>query len=284
MPSAPDSWGPDGRRAAVSVCFDNLGEARDVGEGTWPRDRVHGAHPSALEALPRILAALDELEVRASFFVEGWNLDVYPDQIRAIVDRGHDLGLHGWVHESWGRLPVGEEVGLLDRSAAAAARLGVRFEGFRPPGGLLTGSTLSLLRERGFRFCSPFAEAVTLSSDVSVLPFQWGVVDGYYYLEELAELRRSQGDRSEVASPAESASALRRALRAVIDDGRYTALTFHPFLMLDPEAHLVARELIAELGSHDAVWCAPCSQVAAWVADHRDVFAGEPVLGTASWK
>jgi peptidoglycan/xylan/chitin deacetylase (PgdA/CDA1 family) len=284
MPSAPDSWGPDGRRAAVSVCFDNLGEARDVGEGTWPRDRVHGAHPSALEALPRILAALDELEVRASFFVEGWNLDVYPDQIRAIVDRGHDLGLHGWVHESWGRLPVGEEVGLLDRSAAAAARLGVRFKGFRPPGGLLTGSTLSLLRERGFRFCSPFAEAVTLSNEVAVLPFQWGVVDAYHYLEELTELRRSQGDRSEVASPAECASALRRALRAVIDGGRYTALTFHPFLMLDPEAHLVARDLIAELGSDDGVWCAPCSEVAAWVADHRSVFAGEPVLGTVSWQ
>jgi hypothetical protein len=188
------------------------------------------------------------------------------------------------VHEGWGRLSVGEEVGLLDRSAAAAARLGVQFEGFRPPGGLLTGSTLSLLQERGLRFCSPFAEAVTLSSDVSVLPFQWGVVDGYYYLEELADLRRSQGDRGEVASPAECASALRRALRAVIDDGRYTALTFHPFLMLDPEAHLVARELIAEIGSDDDVWCAPCSQVAAWVADHRDVFAGEPVLGTASWK
>jgi peptidoglycan-N-acetylglucosamine deacetylase len=283
-PSATHGWGPDRRRAAVSVCFDNLGEARDVGEGTWPRGRVHGAHPSALEALPRILAGLDELDTAASFFVEGWNLDVYPDQIHAIVDRGHDLGLHGWVHESWGRLPLDEEVELLGRSVAAAARLGVRFEGFRPPGGVLTGSTLSLLRERGFRFCSPLAEAVTLSNAVVVLPFVWRVVDGYHYLEELTELRRSQGDPHEVASPADCASALRRALRAVIDSGQYTALTFHPFLTLDPEAYLVARDLIAELASDDDIWCAPCSRVAAWVTEHGDEFAGEPVLGTASWK
>ena len=284
MPSPRDGWGPEGRRAAVSVCFDNLGEARDVGEGTWPPGRPHGVHPSALQALPRILATLAELQVRASFFVEGWNLDVYPDQIHAIVDSGHDLGLHGWVHEGWGRLPVREEVELLDRSAAAAARLDVRFKGFRPPGGLLTNSTLTLLRERGFRFCSPLGEAVTLSSDVTILPFQWGVVDGYHYLEELTELRRSQGDRSEVASPAECGSALRDALRSVIDGGRYTALTFHPFLTLDPAAHRVARDVIAEIASDDDVWCAPCSQVAAWVADHPDVFAGEPVLGTTTWK
>ena len=284
MLSPRDGWGPEGRRAAVSVCFDNLGEAREVGEGTWPPGRPHGVDPSALEALPRILATLAELQVRASFFVEGWNLDVYPDQIHAIVDRGHDLGLHGWVHEGWGRLPVREEVELLDRSAAAAARLDVRFEGFRPPGGLLTNSTLTLLRERGLRFCSPLGEAVTLSSDVAILPFQWRVVDGYHYLEELTELRRRQGDRSEVASPAECGSALRDALRSVIASGHYSALTFHPFLTRDPEAHLVARDVIAEISSDDDVWYAPCSQIAAWVADHRDVFAGEPVLGRTTWK
>jgi peptidoglycan/xylan/chitin deacetylase (PgdA/CDA1 family) len=284
IPPAPHGWGPDGRRAAVSVCFDNLGEARDVGEGTWPQDRAHGAHPSAVESLPRILAALEELDVRASFFVEGWNLDVYPDQIDAIVDRGHDLGLHGWVHESWGRLPVDEEAELLDRSVAAAARLGVHFDGFRPPGGLLTGSTLRLLRERRFRFCSPLADAVTLSDEVAVLPFQWRVVDAYHCLEELAGLRRSLGDPVDVASPTECASALRRALRVVIGNGQYTTLTFHPFLMLDPEAQRVARDLIAELASDADVWCAPGSQLAAWVTEHRDEFAGPPVLGTASWK
>jgi hypothetical protein len=283
MSSPRDGWGPDRRRAAVSVCFDNLGEARDVGEGTWPHDRPYGAHPSALQALPRILAALDELDLRASFFVEGWNLGVYPDQIHTIVDHGHDLGLHGWVHEGWGRLSVRQEVELFDRSAAAAERLGVQFEGFRPPGGLLTDSTLALLRERSYRFCSPLAEGVTLSNDIAILPFQWNVVDGYHYLEELTELRRSQGDPSEVATPARCASALREALGSVIDDGRYTALTFHPFLTLDPDAHLVARDLVAAISSDDDVWCAPCSQVAAWVKSHPGTFTGEPLLGATTW-
>ena len=97
-----DAWGPDGRRAALSVTFDNLGEGRDVGAGTWPEGRLFGAHSSAVRALPRILGALRDLDVTASFFVEGWNLDVYTSQLEDVVDAGHDLGLHGWVHAEQG--------------------------------------------------------------------------------------------------------------------------------------------------------------------------------------
>lgn len=284
MTSTREGWGPEGRRAAVSVTFDNLGEARDVGEGTWPVDRAHGRHPSALRALPAILRMLGGLGVRASFYVEGWNADVYPDQLRAIVEGGHDLGLHGWVHEAWAGLSPGEEVALLDRSIEAAARQRLAFAGFRPPGGVLAAPTLALLRERGLQYCSPLGEAVSLSDGVAVLPFEWQAGDGYHYLEELALLRRSNGDPVEVATPARCAAALRRALAAVVDGGGYTALTFHPFLMLDPAAGVVAEQLIRDVAADERIWCAPSSEVAAWVTDHAGAFAGEPALGTARWR
>src|SRR5215210_7251904 len=35
-PAVPRRWGPDGRTAAVSVTFDNLGEAMELSRGTWP--------------------------------------------------------------------------------------------------------------------------------------------------------------------------------------------------------------------------------------------------------
>lgn len=283
MSTAIDSWGPGGHRAAVSITFDNLGEAREVGAGLWPEGRAYGSHPSVRQALPRVLSMLDGLGVQATFFVEGWNLDVYPDAVRQIAGAGHDLGLHGWVHESWGGLDAAEERAVLDRSIGAAARHGLAFDGFRPPGGVLNGSTLELLRERGFAFCSPLGGAVSLSDDIAVLPFTWPLVDGYHYLEELAELRRSQGDPARVASPAECEAALRRALRAAVEAGSYAALTFHPFLTLDPRAHAAAERVISDVASTADVWCAPCSQVAAWVRGRPADFAGEPVLGTATW-
>jgi peptidoglycan/xylan/chitin deacetylase (PgdA/CDA1 family) len=283
MSPATDSWGPDGRRAAVSVTLDNLGEARDVGAGLWPDGSAYGAHPSVREALPRVLSTLDELGVRATFFVEGWNLDVYPDAVGEIAGAGHGLGLHGWVHESWGSLAAAEEAAVLDRCVDAASRHGLAFEGFRPPGGVLNGGTLELLRERGFTYCSPLGDAVTLSSDVAVLPFTWSLVDGYHYLEELTDLRRRQGDRAAVASPAEFETALRHAVRAVVAERRYAAVTFHPFLTMDPRAHAAAERLISEIASTGDIWCAPCAEVAAWVRSRPADFAGEPVLGTATW-
>jgi peptidoglycan/xylan/chitin deacetylase (PgdA/CDA1 family) len=283
MSRTVDSWGPDGRRAAVSVTFDNLGEAREVGAGLWPEGIAYGSHPSVRQALPRVLSMLDELGVRATFFVEGWNLDVYPEAVRQIAGAGHDLGLHGWVHESWGSLTAAEETAVLDRSIGAARRHGLAFGGFRPPGGVLNAATLELLRERGLEYCSPLGDAVTLSSDVAVLPFAWSVVDGYHYLEELTELRRRQGDPARTASPDECETALRRALRAVVGKGGYAAVTFHPFLTLDPPAHAAAERVIAETAASGDVWCAPCSQIAAWVRSRPDDFAGEPVLGSATW-
>ena len=67
----PSVWGPDSCRAGVSVTFDNLGEAADLERGLWPEDEPLGRHFSVKLTLPRILDTLDELELRATFFVEG---------------------------------------------------------------------------------------------------------------------------------------------------------------------------------------------------------------------
>jgi hypothetical protein len=46
------SWGPDNRRAAVSITFDNLGEAADLERGLWPKDKPLGQHSSVTHSLP----------------------------------------------------------------------------------------------------------------------------------------------------------------------------------------------------------------------------------------
>ena len=145
-------WGPDGRRAAVSLTFDNLGEAADLERGKWPEDEQLGHHFSVRRTLPRILDALDESELRATFFVEGLNAELYPEALLEIAERGHDLGYHGWRHEYWAGLSASEEALLLERGVREMSNVGVRPRGFRPPGGRLNPASLSLLESLGFTY------------------------------------------------------------------------------------------------------------------------------------
>ena len=65
----------------VSVTFDNLGEASDLERGWWPEDEPLGRHFSVTRTLPRVLEALDEAGLRATFFVEGLNTELYPETL-----------------------------------------------------------------------------------------------------------------------------------------------------------------------------------------------------------
>jgi peptidoglycan-N-acetylglucosamine deacetylase len=50
------------------------------------------------DATPRILDALRERGVKATFFVLGRHADLWPELVRRIADEGHTLGNHGWHH------------------------------------------------------------------------------------------------------------------------------------------------------------------------------------------
>ena len=47
----------------------------------------------------RILAMLDECQMRATFFTLGWIAERYPRLVRRIVDGGHELASHGYGHQ-----------------------------------------------------------------------------------------------------------------------------------------------------------------------------------------
>ena len=117
-----------GRRrvtATVAVTFDNLGEASDLERGWWPEDEPLGAHHSVTKALPRLLEALDEAGLRATFFVEGLNTELYPETLVDLDARGHEVACHGWRHERWAKLDPATERDRLARSVEGMRALGL---------------------------------------------------------------------------------------------------------------------------------------------------------------
>ena len=219
--------------AAVSLTFDNLGEVTALERGEWPDDAPLGRHWSVTRALPRILDALAESGIEATFFVEGLNAELYPDTLRELAAAGHEVGLHGWRHEPWGELDRERERELLERGVERFGALGLRPVSFRPPGGDLTPATLGLLRELGFEYCSPAGDAVEERDGITVIPFHWPLVDAWYYLLSFA-------------GPPEPA-ALRAAVMEALAGGGHTTLIFHPFLTDTEERFAVLRDVLERI-------------------------------------
>jgi peptidoglycan/xylan/chitin deacetylase (PgdA/CDA1 family) len=241
--------------ATVAVTFDNLGEASDLERGWWPEDEPLGAHHSVTKALPRLLEALDEAGLRATFFVEGLNTELYPETLVDLDARGHEVACHGWRHENWARLDPETERASLARSVEGMRALGLAPAGFRPPGGGLTPATPALLRELGFGYCSP-AAGVT-AGDVPVLPFRWELLDAYHYLPHFAARRGQE-------APLPPSALRERVFRALDEADGFLALLFHPFLADTEEQLAVIRDALArvrELVDAGAVHGAPCREL-----------------------
>jgi peptidoglycan/xylan/chitin deacetylase (PgdA/CDA1 family) len=209
----------------VRLTFDNLGEAAELERGTWPAGEPLGHHRSVTTVLPRLLDELDVHSLQATFFVEGINCELYPEALREIAARGHELGVHGWRHELWGQLPADRERELLTRADGAFRSLELAPSGFRPPGGAATGQTAALLGELGYAYWSR-AAPVTPAPGLDDLTFEWELVDAYWLMERFADQRRARGDPDEALTPSAVGERLARGRPAEV-------LVLHPFLMLD---------------------------------------------------
>ena len=117
--------------STLCVSVDNLGSALEIGTGAAVRPNHD---EPGLKALPRLLDMLDELGIVATFFVEGWNGLHHPDALQSITRRGHDVGLHGWVHAKWATLTDDQREVLLYDGTAALRHAGIDAKGFRAPG------------------------------------------------------------------------------------------------------------------------------------------------------
>jgi peptidoglycan/xylan/chitin deacetylase (PgdA/CDA1 family) len=100
-----------------------------------------------------VLELLKHNAIRATFFVPGHTADHYPDAIRSIVQAGHEVACHGYLHEAPAGLPESEEIEILQRSEEALLRVsGQRPLGYRSPSWELSANTLRLLAQRGYLY------------------------------------------------------------------------------------------------------------------------------------
>jgi peptidoglycan/xylan/chitin deacetylase (PgdA/CDA1 family) len=103
-------------------------------------------------ATPFILDVLDDLGWRATFFCLGSQVDRSPGLARELVDRGHEVGVHGYRHVSHLRRPGPWAIRDATRAVERIADVtGVCPRWFRPPYGAVSASSLTAAEATGLQ-------------------------------------------------------------------------------------------------------------------------------------
>jgi peptidoglycan/xylan/chitin deacetylase (PgdA/CDA1 family) len=267
MPTtAPVPW-PDGRRAAASFTFDVDAESAVLWNAPYVADRMsvisHQAY-GPLVGVPRLLQLLARHDIRSTFFVPGYTAHRYPDVVRRIVDEGHELAHHGYLHEQPTALDDAEEAEALDRGLDALEEVaGVRPLGYRAPMWDLSWRTPRLLMDRGFLYDSslmdsdhPYELAVDDGSLVEI-PIHWALDDWeqYCYLPDIT-------GSGLIETPAKAVELWAAEFRGLRDAGGCWVLTNHPFLSGRPSRAAALETLLEEVTGCDDVWVAPLGDIA----------------------
>lgn len=97
-----------------------------------------------------ILNTLDEYGVKATFFVLGTWAEQYPDKLKRIYDKGHEIGNHSYSHKLPSRSAYAQLSEEVDKCQDAVEKaIGVRPILYRAPSGDITDTILDITDEKG---------------------------------------------------------------------------------------------------------------------------------------
>jgi len=264
---APSVW-PNGARCAVALSFDSDHETNELRDGGQSIGRLSQGQYGNLQGIPRILKILSDEAIPASFFVPAVTALLYPDEQKQISAQGHEIALHGWIHERNSVLPLEAERDLMLRSADVLEKVsGVRPVGIRTPSWDFSANTLALIQEMGLIYDSSLMADVDcyellmdgVNTGVVELPVEWIRDDAVYF-----NMNRFSGLRPQIA-PTDVFDIFRREFDSAYEEGGLFQLTMHPHVTGYRSRIWILKELIAHMKSKKDVWFASHADIVRYV-------------------
>jgi peptidoglycan/xylan/chitin deacetylase (PgdA/CDA1 family) len=254
---------PGGCRAAVSFTFDFDAEsvwlAIDPENANRPGTLSIGVY-GARVGVPLILDTLARHAVKATFFVVGRNVELYPDRVGAIIGGGHEVAVHGYTHTPPARLTPAAEEAELVRARKLLEDAGATIRGYRSPSWEVSPATLDLLQKHGFGYSSQFMADIRPyrheRHDLIELPIQWLLDDWPHF-----QFGPGQMDRP-VRTTGEVETLWLEELAGIATLGGHSILTMHPQVMGRPSRVALLDRLITHVKSQSDLWIATCGEVA----------------------
>jgi peptidoglycan/xylan/chitin deacetylase (PgdA/CDA1 family) len=266
----PKQW-KDGARVAVALSFDSDHESSTLRWGENSPGKLSQGQYGGRVAIPRIRQLLAKYDVPASFFVPAVVAKIHPDEQRCLTDEGHEIGIHGWIHELNSKLPPTDERDLMMRAADALEKIcGKRPVGMRTPSWDFSPHTLAFVRELGLIYDSSLMaddEPYELTEDgeatgIVELPVEWIRDDAVYF----------NMDRFSALRPYTPPSSVLEIFMAEFDgayeEGGMFLLTMHPHIIGHRSRIRVLDMLIQYIRGHADVWFATHAEIAQYCKDN----------------
>jgi peptidoglycan/xylan/chitin deacetylase (PgdA/CDA1 family) len=266
----PRQW-KDGARVCVALSFDPDHETGTLREGSTSVGRLSQGQYGSRAGMPRILDLLKRYDIKASFFVPGVVAKLYPDEQTRTVAEGHEVGMHGWIHERTSPLAENDERELMQRAFETLTKAtGRQPVGIRVPSWDFSANTLKLIREMGLLYDSSLMaddEPYELVEDgkptgVVELPVEW-IKDDAPYLN----MARFEAIRP-YTPPSAVLEIFRREFDGAVRENGLFLLTMHPHIIGHRSRFAILEELVQHMRGTSGVWFATHEEVARYCKEH----------------
>jgi peptidoglycan/xylan/chitin deacetylase (PgdA/CDA1 family) len=102
---------------------------------------------------PRLVQLFERFGIKTTWFVPGHSAETFPDQIKMVVDAGHELGVHGYSHENPIAMTPRQEEDVLDKCIELLEKVSGRMPtGYVAPWWEFSPVTAELLQKKGFKY------------------------------------------------------------------------------------------------------------------------------------
>lgn len=255
-----------GHAAAATITFDIDAETPILAEGA-----VYASHAMAMThqaygpdvGVPRLLDILDQVGIKATFFLPGWVAEARPGLAPTIADRGHEVAHHSYSHRSTTGLTPAEEREDFERAFEVLRSQGVEVSGHRAAMWAATERTPGILREFGLAYDSslmgddkPYRLVNAGERPLVELPVHWSLDDWEQYA-----FLPAPSIGAVIESPEKVLGMWKLELDAMREFGSLFNLCSHPFLTGRPSRAVALRALI-EYGLENGVRFATCREIA----------------------
>ena len=230
---------------------------------------------------PRLLKLFAEQQFRTTWFIPGHSIETFPEQMKAVVEAGHEVGIHGYSHENPIAMTPAQEEAVLDRSIELVTQLaGKRPTGYVAPWWEFSNVTNELLLKKGIKYdhslmhndFHPYYVRVGDSwtkidyskhPDAWMKPLQRGQetdlveIPANWYLDDLPPMmfiKKSPNSHGFV-NPRHLEEMWRDQFDWVYRENEYAVftMTIHPDVSGRPQVLLMLERLIQYIRSHDGV-------------------------------
>lgn len=283
----PVPW-PNGARCAVAITFD-----LDVDS------ILHISHPNDADnyisiqsflkygaeiSIPRICRVFKELDLRQTFFVPGWCVERYPRALKLILNGGHEIGHHGYLHESPNAQSAEDERYWFERALQAYRTcLGIRPRGFRAPLNEFSKNTLGYLIDAGIEYDSSLmgddVPYLLTSRDrkqnVIEIP-QCITMDDWPHFMHSWDLKYEMP----ISSPQRAREVFLSEFDAMWESGGLWMTVWHPFLTGRPARVKMLIEILEYMRSKGGLWFATLGEISDHVKECISNGSWSPRLDT----